>query len=134
MKRIVHLSLLLVALPALDASAARAQAMAHPGLFFTLANNCGTPVSVSAGDDLCPLRVGSATYARVIFSGTLAPGPQQFAMACTGKDGLGSVRLASGTNAPVFLTVKPDQVISIPSVWCGASNAAPETPFKQSGQ
>jgi hypothetical protein len=135
MKKTVCLVFLLATLLALNASAATAETTVQPGLFFTIANNCSTPVSFSAGDELCVLRVGSATFKRILFTGTLFPGQKELTMACTDKGGLGSVMfaLAAGSSAPIVLEVKPDQVISIPKAWCGAPPAAPGTLFKLPG-
>ncbi len=135
MKRTVCLVFLLGTLLALNAPAATAETTARPGLFFTIANNCSTPVSFSVGDELCLLQVGSATFKRIVFTGTISPGQQELTMACTDKDGLGSVMfgLAGASSSPIVLAVKPDQVISIPKAWCGAPHAAPETLFKVPG-
>jgi hypothetical protein len=136
MKRPVCLIFSLVTLLTLNATAVRAQAKTQPGLFFTIANNCSTPVSgFAVGDELCLLQAGSATFKRAIFHGTMYPGQQEFAMACTGKDGLGSIIFvpSGGSASPIVLPVKPDQVISIPRIWCGTSKVAPETLFKQPG-
>ncbi len=135
MKKTVCSVFVLATLLALNAPAATAETPARPGLFFSIANNCSTPVSVSAGDELCLLQVGSATFKRVLFTGTLFPGQKELTMACTGKNGLGSVMLAlsAGATSPIVLEVKPDQVISIPKAWCGAPPAAPGTLFKLPG-
>ena len=135
MKRIVCFVCFLVTLLALGVPA-RAQST-QPGLFFKIANNCGAPVSgIAVGDKLCLLEVGTATFTRAIFSGTLAPGQQQFAMACT-KDGVGSVIFVPpvGTSIQaVVVPVKPNQIVPIPSTFCGRSDAAPESMFKSPGK
>jgi hypothetical protein len=126
----VKVFLTLTMLLLLGAFAATAQATTQPGLFFTLSNGCGSAVSgFAVGDELCLLQVGSATYTRAIFQGTMAAGEQKFSMACAGKDGNGSVifvpPVSSGAQA-VVVTVKPNQVVSIPKTFCGSANAAPE--------
>ncbi len=137
MKRAVCLIFVLVTLLALNAPAAKAQTT-QPGLFFTIVNNCKTPVSgFAVGDKLCLLQVGSATFTRAIFTGTMVPGQQQFGMACTGKDGLGSVIFVPPAGMPiqaVTVAVKPNQIVAIPSTFCGKGMAAPETLFKQPGK
>ncbi len=129
MKRAVFSMLLL--LLAFHVPAAMAQATTQPGLFFTIVNKCSGPVSgIAVGDEICLLQIGSATYTRAIFQGTLAAGQQQFGMACAGKDGNGSVIFvpAPGTSvAAVVVTVKPNGIVSVPSTFCGmkAGKAAP---------
>lgn len=136
MKRTVGFIVIVMALLALNAPAATAQATTQPGLFFTIVNACGTSVSgFAVGDELCLLQVGSATYTRAIFQGTLVPGQQQFGMACAGKDGNGSVifvpPVSSGGVDAVIVAVKPGQKVNIPSTFCGKSNqAAPESLFQ----
>lgn len=120
------LSLLLV----LCAFAAMAQPTTQPGLFFTISNPCSGPVSgFAVGDKLCLLQVGSATYTRAIFQGTMVPGEQKFSMACTDKTGTASVifvpPVSSGAQA-VVVAVKPNQVVPIPKTFCPSANAAPE--------
>ncbi len=129
----VKVFLMLTALLALGAFAATAQPTTQPGLFFNIVNSCGTPVSgFAVGDKLCLLQVSTATYTRSIFQGTMVPGEKKFAMACTGKDGNASVLFVppvqSGAQA-VLVTVKPNQVVSIPQSFCGTANAAPEHQF-----
>lgn len=125
----VKVVLILTLLLAFGAFAASAQTT-QPGLFFTIQNACSTAVSgFAVGDKLCLLQVGTATYTRAIFQGTLAPGATQFGMACTGKDGLASVifvpPVSSGAQA-VVVPVKPNQVVAIPKTFCGNANAAPQ--------
>jgi hypothetical protein len=125
-KAVLTLTVLLV----LGAFAATAQPTTQPGLFFTIANGCGAAVSgFAVGDKLCLLQIGTATYTRAIFQGTMAPGEQKSSMACAGKDGNGSVifvpALGTSTQA-VVVTVRPNQVVSIPQSFCPAANPAPE--------
>ena len=117
---------------ALNAPMAAAQATTQPGLFFNIVNNCPTPVSgFAVGDELCLLQVGSATFTRAIFQGTLSPGQRQFGMACASKDGSGTVIFVPpvGTSMQaVIVTVKPNENVAIPSTFCGRGNeAGPET-------
>jgi hypothetical protein len=126
----VKVFLMLTALLALGAFAATAQPTTQPGLFFTIVNGCNSPVSgFAVGDKLCLLQIGTATYTRAIFQGTMVPGEKKSSMACTGKDGNASVLFVppvqSGAQA-VLVTVKPNQAVSIPQSFCGAANAAPE--------
>jgi hypothetical protein len=126
-KVVLTLTMLLV----LGAFAATAQPTTQPGLFFTISNACASAVSgFAVGDKLCLLQVGTATYTRSIFQGTMVPGEKKFSMACTGKDGAAVVifvpPVSSGAQA-VVVPVKPNQVVSIPKTFCGgAANAAPE--------
>ena len=125
----VKVVLILTLILTLGAFAATAQTT-QPGLFFTISNGCGSAVGgFAVGDKLCLLQVGSATYTRAIFQGTLSAGAQQFGMACAAKDGTGSVIFvppaSSGAQA-VVVNVKPNQVVAIPKTFCGAANAAPE--------
>lgn len=120
------------ALLALNAPMAAAQPTTQPGLFFNIVNNCPTPVSgFAVGDELCLLQVGSATFTRAIFQGTLSPGQRQFGMACAGKDGNGTVIFVppvSTSIQAVIVTVKPNENVAIPSTFCGRGNeAGPET-------
>lgn len=136
MKRTVCFVFFLMAVVALNAPAALAQATTQPGLFFTIVNNCGTPVSgFAVGDELCLLQVGSATFTRAIFQGTLVSGQQQFGMACAGKDGNGSVIFvppAGTATQAVIVTVKPDSTVAIPQTFCGRSTeAAPQSLFQR---
>lgn len=116
---------------ALHVPMAAAQATTQPGLFFNIVNNCPTPVSgFAVGDELCLLQVGSATFTRAIFQGTLSPGQKQFGMACAGKDGNGTVIFVppvSMSTQAVKVTVKPNDSVSIPQNFCGSSTAGPET-------
>lgn len=134
MKRTVCFVFMLTALLALNAPAATAQATTQPGLFFTIVNGCSTPVSgFAVGDELCLLQVGSAVYTRAIFNGTMVPGQQQFAMACAGKDGSGSVIFVppAGTAIQaVIVAVKPGQKVNIPPTFCSKSGPAPEALFQ----
>ena len=130
----VKVVLILTLFLTLGAFAATAQTT-QPGLFFTIANNCPTAVSgFAVGDKLCLLQVGTATYTRSIFQGTMVPGEKKFSMACTGKDGAASVifvpPVSSGAQA-VVVPVKPNQVVAIPNTFCGggAKSAAPEHQF-----
>jgi hypothetical protein len=135
MKRTVCFVLFLVALLALGASAT-AQTT-QPGLFFTIVNNCSTPVSgFAVGDQICLLQVGTASFTRAIFNGTMAPGQKQFAMACT-KNALGSVIFVPSVSMPiqaVTVAVKPNATVPIPNTFCGKSAPAPETLFKKPGK
>ncbi|HEX8169123.1 MAG TPA: hypothetical protein VF824_01125 [Thermoanaerobaculia bacterium] len=102
----------------------------QPGLFFQIANTCSSSVSgFAVGDEMCLLQVGSAVYTRAIFQGTLAPGAQQFGMACAGKDGNGSVifvpPVSSGAQA-VVMTVKPNSTVAIPKTFCSGTSATPD--------
>lgn len=100
-----------------------AQPTTQPGLFFTISNGCSAPVSgFAVGDEVCLLQVGSAVYTRAIFQGTMLAGEQKFSMACAGKDGNGTVIFvppisSSGVEA-VVVTVKPNQVVTIPQTFC----------------
>lgn len=126
----VTVFLILTAILALNAPAATAQATTQPGLFFTIANGCSSAVSgFAVGDELCLLQVGSATFTRAIFQGTLGPGAQQFGMACAGKDGNGSVIFVPPVSTAiqaVVVTVKPNEVVSIPKTFCPGLAAAPQ--------
>ncbi|HET9227393.1 MAG TPA: hypothetical protein VFR31_12050 [Thermoanaerobaculia bacterium] len=132
MKRTVCFVFILAAVLALNVPAVEAQTT-QPGLFFTIVNNCTTSVSgFAVGDKLCLLQVGTATFTRAIFQGTMAPGQQQFAMACAGKDGNGSVIFVppAGTSIQaVVVAVKPNQKVNIPQTFCGKA-AAPEGLFQ----
>src|ERR1041385_8611748 len=76
----------------LCAFGATAQESTHPGLFFTISNDCGGPVSgFAVGDKICLLQVGSAVFYRGIFQGTMLAGEKKDAMACTDKDGNATV-------------------------------------------
>src|SRR5689334_12490821 len=90
----------------------------QPGLFFTISNGCSSAVSgFAVGDEVCLMQIGTAVYTRAIFQGTMARGEQQIAMACAGKDGNGTVIFVPWAGAAmnaVVMTVKPDQVVSIP--------------------
>lgn len=135
MKRTICFAFVLTALLALNAPAATAQATTQPGLFFTIVNGCSTPVSgFAVGDELCLLQVGSATFTRAIFQGTLVPGQQQFGMACAGKDGNGTVIFVPPVSTAieaVIVTVKPNQKVNIPPTFCGKGAAAtPESLFQ----
>lgn len=116
---------------ALHVPMAAAQATTQPGLFFTIVNNCTTPVSgFAVGDELCLLQISTATFTRAIFQGTMSPGQKQTGMACAGKDGNGSVifvpPVGTATQA-VVVTVKPNEAVAIPSNFCGRGNEGPET-------
>lgn len=125
-KVILTLAVLLI----LSAFAATAQPTTQPGLFFTIDNGCSTPVNgFAVGDKLCLLQIGSATYMRAIFQGTMVPSEKKQSMACAGKDGNGSVLFVpppgSGAQA-VLVAVKPNQVVNIPQTFCGRASASPE--------
>lgn len=76
----------------LPVAMAQPTATTQPGLFFTIQNGCGSAVSgFAVGDELCLLQIGSATFTRAIFQGTLAAGEQKAGMACAGSDGNGKV-------------------------------------------
>jgi hypothetical protein len=128
----VKVFLTLTLLLGFGALAATAQATTQSGLFFTIHNACpGTVSGFAVGDELCLLNIGTATYTRAIFQGTLAASASTTGMACTGTDGNASVifvpAAGSGTSA-VVVTVAPDQVVNIPSTFCGPTTvAAPET-------
>src|SRR5215813_7705789 len=118
-KVVLTLAVLLI----LGAFAATAQPTTQPGLFFTIANGCSTPVSgFAVGDKLCLLQIGSATFTRGIFQGTMVAGEKKSGMACTGKDGKASVLFVppagSGAQA-VLVSVTPNQVVNIPQTFCG---------------
>ena len=137
MKRTVCFVCFLVTLLALGASA-KAQTT-QPGLFFTIVNNCSTPVSgFAVGDQICLLQVGSATFTRAIFSGTMVPGQKQFGMACTKNSlALASVIFVPPAGVPiqaVTVAVKPNETVPIPNTFCGKSAPAPETLFKKPGK
>jgi hypothetical protein len=116
---------------ALNVPMAAAQATTQPGLFFTIVNHCPTPVSgFAVGDELCLLQVGSATFTRAIFQGTMTPGQKQFGMACAGKDGNGTVIFVPPVSTAidaVVVTVKPNEAVAIPPSFCGRSTEGPET-------
>lgn len=116
---------------ALNVPMAAAQATTQPGLFFTIVNNCATPVSgFAVGDELCLMQISTATFTRAIFQGTLSPGQKQTGMACAGKDGNGSVIFvpSAGTSTQaVVVTVKPNEAVAIPQNFCGRGNEGPET-------
>jgi hypothetical protein len=117
---------------ALNVPMAAAQATTQPGLFFTIVNHCPTAVSgFAVGDELCLLQVGSATFTRAIFQGTMTPGQKQFGMACAGKDGNGTVIFVPPVSTAidaVIVTVKPNEAVAIPPSFCGRGNeAGPET-------
>jgi hypothetical protein len=120
--------LILAVLLAFGATAAMAQPTTHPGLFFTIVNRCNSAASgFAVGDKLCLLQIGTATYTRGIFQGTMASGEKKSAMACTGKDGKGSVLFvpAPGSGAQaVLVAVSPNQAVDIPSTFCDRANAA----------
>jgi hypothetical protein len=113
----------------LCAFGASAQTTTQAGLFFNISNGCSAPVNgFAVGDEVCLLQVGSAVYTRAIFQGTMVSGEKKFGMACTRKDGTASVIFVppvSSSASAVIVTVKPNQVVSIPSTFCPpASNAA----------
>lgn len=130
----VTVFLMVLALLALGAPAATAQTT-QAGLFFTISNGCGSAVSgFAVGDELCLLKVGSATYTRAIFQGTLAAGQEQFGMACTGDDGNATVIFVppvTSSAQAVVVTVKPNETVQIPSTFCGSAAEAPAPPFEQ---
>jgi hypothetical protein len=121
--------LILAAFLAFGATAAMAQPTTQPGLFFTIVNRCTTAASgFAVGDKLCLLQIGSATYTRAVFQGTMVSGEKKTGMACTGKDGKGSVLFvpAAGSGAQaVLVAVSPNQAVDIPSTFCDRGNAAP---------
>ncbi len=126
----VKVVLTLTVLLLLGAFAATAQTT-QPGLFFTISNACGSAVSgFAVGDKLCLLQIGTATYTRAIFQGTMASGEKKSSMACTGKDGKASVLFvppaSSGAQA-VLVAVSPGQVVNIPASFCGSAQATPDT-------
>ncbi|HJX28796.1 MAG TPA: hypothetical protein VJ885_12870 [Thermoanaerobaculia bacterium] len=116
---------------ALNVPMAAAQPTTQPGLFFNIVNHCPTPVSgFAVGDELCLLQVGSATFTRAIFQGTMSPGQKQFGMACAGKDGNGTVIFVPPVGTAVqavVVTVKPNEAVAIPPSFCGRGNEGPET-------
>jgi hypothetical protein len=129
----VTVFLLLAVLLAFGASAATAQTT-QPGLWFTIANGCTSAVSgFAVGDKLCLLQIGTATFTRGIFQGTMAAGEKKTGMACTGKDGTATVIFVPPVSTPVqavVVQVKPNQVVSIPKTFCPGVGAAPQDQFK----
>jgi len=121
--------LILSAFLVFGATSAMAQPTTQPGLFFTIVNACPSAASgFAVGDKLCLLQIGTATYTRAIFQGTMGPGEKKTGMACTGKDGKGSVLFvpAPGSGAQaVLVAVSPNQAVNIPATFCGKANAAP---------
>jgi hypothetical protein len=126
----VTVFLMVLVLLVFGGTAATAQTT-QPGLFFTISNGCDAPVKgFAVGDELCLLKIGSATYTRAIFQGTLTAGQEQMGMACTGDDGNGKVIFVppAGTAvAAVVVTVKPDETVKIPSSFCGIGGEAKPT-------
>ncbi|HEX5759618.1 MAG TPA: hypothetical protein VF121_10520 [Thermoanaerobaculia bacterium] len=119
-------ALFLIGAPAADANG-QANPTTQPGLFWTINNACSRPVSgFAVGDKLCLLQVGTATFTRAIFQGTMVPGEKKFAMACAGADGNGVVLFVPAIGMPiqaVQVTVRPNQVVDIPQTFCGAPAA-----------
>lgn len=106
----------------------------HPGLFFTIRNDCSTAVKgFAVGDKLCLLSIGSATFMRAIFQGNMEPGETRMGMACAGDDGNGVVLFVPPVGVPaqaVQFTAKPNETLSIPDSFCGASGGVHEEQFK----
>jgi len=129
----VTVFLLLAVLLAFGASAATAQTT-QPGLWFTIANGCTAAVSgFAVGDKLCLLQISTATFTRAVFQGTMAAGEKKTGMACAGKDGNGSVIFVPPVGTAiqaVVVTVKPNEVVSIPKTFCPKVGAAPQDQFK----
>jgi hypothetical protein len=129
----VKVFVILMVLLAFSAIAATAQPTTQRGLFFYITNGCSAPVSgFAVGDKLCLLQVGSAKYDRAIFRGTMDPGEKKFGMACAGGNGNGSVRFVPPPSTQidaVVVTVKPNEVVSIPKTFC--PRRADEAPERQ---
>lgn len=137
MKNAILSCVLVLALVAVAPAAQADDVTTHPGLFFTITNACSSTVSgFAVGDKLCLLKVELATYTRAIFQGDLASGQSQFAMACTGSDGLATVLfvppVSSGAQA-VEMRVKPNETVKVPSTFCPAGGEAPESMFQGEG-
>ena len=86
------------------------------------------------GDKLCLLSIGSATFMRAIFQGNMEPGEKKMGMACAGEEGNGVVLFVPPVGCQVQavqFTVKPNETLSIPDSFCGASGEVNEVQFKQ---
>jgi len=107
----------------------------NPGLFFTISNECSSAVKgFAVGDKLCLLSIGSATFMRAIFQGNMEPGEKKMGMACAGEDGNGVVLFVPPAGCQVQavqFTVKPNETLSIPDSFCGASGEVNEVQFKK---
>ncbi len=126
-----------LALAVLGVSMARAQGpTTQPGLFFTIVNQCPSPVrGFAVGDTLCLLKINTATFTRAIFQGDMVAGEKKSAMACTGADGQAVVLFVPSVSMPVQavkVNVKPGQAVPIPSTFCGKAvgDEAPGSQFK----
>ena len=99
-----------------------AKSSVHPGLWFTIKNECSGAAYATVGDNVCLLRIGTATFMTKIRSGEVPAGYNEDFNACaakTGGDGEIMFVPAPGTAIhAVVVPVKPDSTVAIPKQFC----------------